>query len=370
MTAAVAFRVDASQEIGYGHVTRCLALADALAELGFSSKFILRKHSNWAVEIIRRHGHTATLLTACLNSGKEDIESGRAHGHWLDMPCKEDARQTLQALAADPVGCVVIDHYGLDYRWEGFIRQATGAVIAVIDGLADRKHDCDLLLDPTYCEEGARRWDGLVPRETRLLVGPRYALLRPEFAEALSLRRARSGEIRRILIAFGGSDPSNATSVALEAVFLLGRGDLPIDVVVGGDNPKAAEIRERCARHGCARFHFDTTEMAKLMAEADVAIGGGGTMMWERLFLGLPAIVVSIAPNQVALSERVAETGAVLYLGPVEKTNPSQIMQALAVLVGAPERVRRMSERGRIILGNTATTGTVTVAREISNVVH
>ena len=106
--------------------------------------------------------------------------------------------------------------------------------IMAIDDLADRAHDCDLLLDQNLQEPG--RYAGLVPDDCHILIGPRYALLRPQFAaerQRLRPREGKAGASARLLR--WRQTPGGETLKALEAIRLLGRPDLAVDVVIGQD---------------------------------------------------------------------------------------------------------------------------------------
>ena len=244
----VAFRVDAFASLGHGHLSRCLTLADALSPLGVEVGFVMRDRSAETAPKIEGRGHGVVLLP----TPPEEDRSGR-----LGVSRETDAAQTIEALAGEGVHAIVVDHYELDARWETRVRDATGAVLGVIDGMADRPHDCELLVDPTFSTDGRRRWDGLVPERATRLTGPRHALLAPSFSEARSRLAPRTGVVRRILVCFGGSDPAGATEFVIEALRDL---EIPLDVVVGGANSRAESIRRRCEEIPEATCRIDTTD--------------------------------------------------------------------------------------------------------------
>lgn len=215
----VAFRADASVGIGSGHVMRCLTLAGELKEAGAQIIFICRECEGNLCDLIEKQGIPVARISGELQS-------------W-----EADAFQSLEALKKyGKADWLVVDHYSLDHRWEAGIRNAAEKIM-VIDDLADRIHDNDLLLDQNLYEDLENRYNGLAPPHCIKLLGPRYALLRPEFRKARASLRKRDGIIRRILVSFGGSDPSNETAKALEAIGLLGKPEIAVDVVVGSSNP-------------------------------------------------------------------------------------------------------------------------------------
>lgn len=208
----------------------------------------------------------------------------------------------------------MVDSYALDHKWEKFLRPHVNKIM-VIDDLANRAHDCDLLLDQNYYRDIEHRYDGLLPLTCRKLLGPEYALLRPEFHQAKKNLRKRDGKIRRILVFFGGSDPSNETKKALQAIKLLNRPEIAVDVVVGAGNPHREEIKQICSEMPNTTYYCQVENMAELMAAADLAIGAGGVTTWERLYLELPTIAIAVAENQVETLEALGEAEMVWYLG-------------------------------------------------------
>ena len=206
------FRADASLAIGTGHVMRCLTLAGALREQGVDCAFVCREHPGHLRDAVERLGFPVTML-----SPAEGAAGPSPYAHWLGASQAQDARDTLQAMAGRQPDWVVVDHYALDAQWESQVRAGCGRLLA-IDDLADRPHDCDLLLDQNL-GRSAQAYAQLCPADCRILAGPAYALLRPEFAawRARSLERRRRPAVRRILVTMGGVDKDNASAVALQA---------------------------------------------------------------------------------------------------------------------------------------------------------
>lgn len=255
---------------------------------------------------------------------------------------------------------LIIDHYGLDRRYEQRIRPHFKKVM-VIDDLADRAHDCDVLLDANLGPERAERHRRLVDPGTRLLLGPQYALLRPEFA-ALRSRVRRDGRIRRLLVSFGGVDPTGETGKTLDALAQLADTGLTATVLAGQSNPQARLLAERCAGMRHVQFAAHSDRMAALMLEADVAIGAGGTSTWERCCLGLPSLVVTVADNQEALTAAAARERAVCWLGAAPEVGADRIREAVLALYRDPAYLRRMSARAmRLVDG----WGAERIAREL-----
>jgi len=341
----VAFRVDASGQIGTGHLMRCLTLAEGLADRDVTSRFVCRHLPESLRILIEKKSHELVQLES---SKGQALVDELAHSHWLGVSQAEDARATLHALADTQWNWLIVDHYGLDARWESLLRQ-TAKNILVIDDIADRCHDCDVLLDQNLYAEMESRYTGKVSPRCQLLLGPRYALLREEFRQQRQQVGLRSGRAKRVLIFFGGVDLDNYTARAIAALANIGRQDLSVDVVIGAQHPHRSEINVACRTHGF-RCHVQTTRMAELMASSEVAIGAGGSASWERCCLGLPTITVSLAANQFDIATALAHAGASLFLGNQEVATQENIQDALLGLFANPQRIGEMSEKAFLLV--------------------
>ena len=336
----VVFRVDASSRIGTGHFMRCLTVADAMKQRGIQ------------IRILSRHlpAHLRAMLAAKehefmpLNSSSiEAISDDLAQSHWLGTSQHVDAQDSVQALSDQTWDWLVVDHYALDARWESALRQ-TAKNILVIDDIANRQHDCDVLLDQNFYTDMNARYTGKVPAHCRLLLGPRYALLREEFRHLREQVTLRTGPVKRVLVFFGGVDASNCTARAIEALANIGGHDLHVDVVIGVQHPFREQIEAECVQYGF-RCHVQTSQMAELMAAADLAIGAAGSTSWERCCLGLPVLLVAIADNQINIAEGLDFLGACIYVG-TAKTAIAPIMQnAILNLLSAQDQLKTLSER-------------------------
>ncbi len=307
-----AIRADASSVIGSGHVMRCKTLADTLRGLGVEVRFICREHAGNLISLLRAANYRTAVLPApaAWRAGSDAVEADYAA--WVGAEQSVDAEQTLEALRDFNPDWLVVDHYGLDATWESLVRPQVGHIFT-IDDLANRHHDCDLLLDQNFFAVMENRYAGLIPHQARQLLGPRFALLRPEFERARATLRKRDGTVRRVLVFFGGVDRTEETGKVLEA--LHNCPDIALDVVVGGANPRADAIEAQCGGEGKVTFHRQVSNMADLMTAADFSFGAGGTSHWERCCLGLPAAVTVVAPNQSDTTRDLAERGVVLMSG-------------------------------------------------------
>ncbi len=332
MALQVIFRTDASRIIGTGHVMRCLTLAGALAKIGADVLFICREHEGHLCDLIEEQGFVVHRLPAPASGFR--AEADPIHAAWLGASWEGDAEQTGAGIKTPDVkpDWLVVDHYALDHRWESALRPLVGHIFA-IDDLADRIHDCDLLLDQNLFADMQTRYAGKVPEDCRLLLGPDYALLQPVYAELHDRIPPREGPIHRILISFGGADRDNLTGRVLAAFLSLSRPDIDVDVVIPGTSPYGPEIQDQAAGHANIHLHSNLPSLAPLMARADLAIGAAGTTSWERLCLGLPALVVTLAENQRPIADGLHRQGLVHWLGHKEGVSEQSIRQALTELI-------------------------------------
>ncbi|MCE5234353.1 MAG: UDP-2,4-diacetamido-2,4,6-trideoxy-beta-L-altropyranose hydrolase [Mizugakiibacter sp.] len=340
----VAFRTDASLAIGSGHLMRCLTLADALRKRGAACTFVCREHPGHRNDLVRARGFALQPLPPpTVSSGLPGAGKPR-HAGWLGADGSEDAAQTIAAIGTARPDWLIVDHYAVDAAWERRLGPHVRRIM-VIDDLADRSHDADLLLDQNL---GRREedYEALVPAGCRLLTGPLYALLRPEFARLreYSLARRRRPGLGHLLIGMGGVDADNATGAVLDA---LHQAALPVDcrvsVVLGSQAPWLAKVREQAARlRQPSEVRVDVADMAELMSESDLAIGAAGTTSWERCCLGLPAIVVVLADNQRSSARALAACGSAQLIGMADDI-AANLPPAFASLTRA-DALARMSQ--------------------------
>jgi UDP-2,4-diacetamido-2,4,6-trideoxy-beta-L-altropyranose hydrolase len=295
---------------------RCLSLADALRECGAQSTFICRPLAGHLLDLIQHRGYTAKSLAPADDAFTPSLD--RFHAKWLGTDWASDAAQTQQALGDQVVDLIVVDHYALDRRWEQTMRPHTRRIMA-IDDLADRPHDCELLLDQNLGRQ-AQDYDGLVSRHTQMLIGPAYALLRAEFPQwrKYSLQRRAHPQLKNLLITMGGVDQSNSTAQVLGALTHCELpSDLNITVVMGPTAPWLAQVQAQAAAMPCpTQVLAGVSNMAQIMAESDLCIGAAGSTSWERCCVGLPAIQLVLASNQKEINVALELAKSVMTVQP------------------------------------------------------
>jgi UDP-2,4-diacetamido-2,4,6-trideoxy-beta-L-altropyranose hydrolase len=282
----ILFVVDAGPAVGGGHVMRSLTLAAALEGQGATCRFA----SPPAVEAVLTAFAPQAVRVAALSMAAGDL---------------------AEALAAERFDAVVFDHYGLagdDHR-----RMSQGKPTLVIDDLADRPLGADLVLDSGPARR-AEDYDGLIPDGARLMLGPQYAPVRPEFAALRETALAWRGEpVGRVLVSLGLTDVDGVTGRVVERLRPK-VSDVGIDIVLGAEAPSLASLAKIARRDTRIVLHVDSPQMAQLTAQADVAIGAAGSSTWERCTVGLPTLMLVLAENQRAAAQTLAEREAALVL--------------------------------------------------------
>lgn len=353
----VAFRADASLAIGSGHVMRCLTLADALKVRGAQCVFLSRDHPGHLHQVVETRGYS--LLNLGGVSALAD-PSTVTYADWLGVDPKRDAIDTQNWLADLAVDWLIVDHYGLDATWEHAMRPVCGQIMAV-DDLANRNHAVDVLLDQNLGKTEAN-YGGLVAATCKLMIGPHYALLRPEFAalRVKSLSRRRDGRLRKLLVTMGGVDLQNATGAVLEALNGWGpSADLEVTVVMGPSAPWRDLVIQQAQ---CLSFPtevlVDVQCIGEMMHDADLAIGAAGGTAWERCCLGLPTLQLVLAENQRPIANALQQAGAARLLEFAELGTSLSV--AMNQLVQDPTQMIRMSSAAANVVDGQ---GTMRVAR-------
>ena len=364
----VVFRVDASLQMGTGHVMRCLTLAEHVKQQGGSCQFICRDHPGNLFDLIRGRGFELTILPREVGKHGLDSEQSGAdinHGGWLACDWKLDAEQTVAAIGNCQPDWLVVDHYALDKAWESVVRPYIG-LLMVIDDLADRFHVSDLLLDQNLGRDPLD-YAHLTPAHSVKLTGPKFALLRPEFASLRgdSLRRRSVSKLSKVLITMGGVDKLNASGKVLRT---LRACELPLDcqisVILGPHSPWRAEVQELAQEMPFdTQVLFNVDDMGQRMADCDLAIGAAGITSWERGCLGLPSLIVILADNQRPGAAALEKLGAAKIVGEVSDIE-LQLPRRVAELLSG-DTIKEMSHSAAEITDGLGATRVVQIMEKV-----
>ncbi|WP_328186503.1 UDP-2,4-diacetamido-2,4,6-trideoxy-beta-L-altropyranose hydrolase [Marinobacter sp. OP 3.4] len=352
----VAFRVDASVQIGTGHVIRCLTLAEDLRRQGYQCLFICRNHEGNLADLIAQKDFEIHLLPSPEQStmpanNEPDLE----HSCWLGVSWQTDAKQTLEVLGYHNIDWLIVDHYALDAQWERLLAEAVGQIM-VIDDLADRDHQCTVLLDQNVLGGDVKqRYEAKVNKGCELLLGPHYALLRPEYEMLARALPERDGKISRVLVFVGGSDPYHLTECYLDTLRSKPFEHLFVDVVIGKNHPSPETVEQLVTNRSKTRLYCGLPSLSALMVRADLMLGAGGATNWERMCLGLNCIVSSVARNQDEINRELGAQDLIQFLGDAESLSMVEVYEAVKFALEHPEYNRVQSNAMRTIVDGRGT---------------
>ena len=318
-------RADASMAIGAGHVMRCLALAQAWQDAGGRAVFATAEAGAAIEQRLRAESCEVVCISA--QPGTE-----------------RDVRETIQLAGEQNADWVVVDGYQFGADYQRSLKAAGCKVLFVDDYGHARQYSADIVLDQNVGADETL-YQKREPH-TRLLLGTRYCLLRREFRAWREWKRDIVKVGRRVLVTMGGSDPENVTGQVIEALSLVKLENLEATIVVGGGNLDFEALQTAPGEKGIT-LRRDVSNMAELMAEADVAISAAGTTCWELCLLGLPALLIDVAENQKAVARELERLGCAIHLGSREEVTAGKIANQLAKLLESPELRRRLSQRSR-----------------------
>lgn len=317
----IIIRTDSSYKIGTGHVVRTVTLAEKLQERGAKLEFICLDEPGNMIGYIEK-------------------KSFKVH----TISNKNDSISVIKNIKPD---LSIVDSYNISLEDENKMREFSGKLMA-IDDLA-RSHNADIILDQNLVDNYEKRYDKKVPDTCIKLFGPAYAILRDEFTLHKKILGKKPYEINKIMVFFGGTDPDNVTMKIIQCLDSK-YSDIEINVVVGSSNPNKDTIKNFCSKRKNFKFHCQIDYMAELMKESDLIIGAGGTTTWERMCIGTPAIVISIADNQEEICAKAAEDNLIFYLGKHTEFSESKFIQTFDSLLRGSNQLLEMAQKGQKIV--------------------
>ena len=336
-------RVDSSIDIGSGHVMRCLVLANSLKKKSSEVYFICREHDGNLIKYIETSGYKVYKLPKNKPIKSHNSSANNNLNNWLGVSQEIDAIECKEIIANLNPDWLIVDHYFIDRQWE-LILKRNNLKIMVIDDLANRKHNCEVLLDQNYYLYPKDRYSNLIPKNCHQLLGPRFSLLREEFVNFRTKKTYSKDKKFHVFIFMGSADKHNQTLKAINSViYLLEKGELiSADVLVGSINIHSVQIELLCKKYSEITFYKSPNNIAELMSKADVSIGAGGSTSIERCYLGLPSLVISLAKNQVETTKALDSIGAICDLGWFESVDEKKIITMIKKLMNSKSFLKSM----------------------------
>lgn len=316
--------------MGIGHAARCAALAAALKTVGCDVRFVVRD-----LGLAYPLADPLVRLPAPVGDVPADDVP---HASWAGVGWQADADETIAALTDDAPDWVVVDHYAFDARWHAAVRASLDCRLVVIDDLADRNLDADILIDHNFATDHRTKYAGRVNADTRILGGPRFALIGTAYAEAA--RYAWRECVESIGVFMGGVDAGGHSAGVLDAIDAAGFSGA-VEIATTSANPHLDTLRARAGQRPKTTLAVDLPDLASFFARHDVQVGAGGGATWERCCIGAPTIAVVVADNQRASIPALATTGVIVA------ATPETLTATIGTLVADGGKRHALGEAGR-----------------------
>lgn len=317
-------RTDSSVKIGTGHVMRCLSLAEELRASGSGVSFVCREYEESLILFIETSGYKVHRLPASISERKE-------------IPL------VLEKLEQDTASSwIVVDHYELGKEWEEAVKSPERKILVIDD--FEREHVCNIALNQNLSTK-SERWNGLLlPKGCVKLLGPEYALLRPKFA-GHKKARVREGKLEKALVFWGGSDIDNLSDMSVLALRAMEKNRPEIDVILGKTNPNKQSFYDKFSGEDGVNIFENVTDMASMMASADIFVGASGSIVWECSRMGLPMLIGVIAENQTDIALSLEAYGSAVNMGKAETLTAKKIGAAISYLQKYPDSLKKISKK-------------------------
>jgi len=326
---SIAFRVDKSELVGSGHFYRSLNIAKVLKKKKINVKFICKKNN----------------LTKDI---KKELKENKINLNEIDYkknPLNEDANQTIKILKKNKTKLLIVDNYNLNYKWESSVKKYVNKLL-VIDDLANRKHNCEILLDQNYVENFANRYKKYINKNCRTFLGPRYVLLNPNFSKIK--KKIKKNKVKNIFIFFSSSFQKKLTGIIYNVFKKKKFKELKINFIVGHSSNKNKLIKK--FKNENYKTYIFKKNIINLMKKSDLAIGAGGSNSWERISLGLPSLAICLSDNQKSICSYLKKKKLIIYLGESKDVNVKKIENEVTKAIRNISKLRKISSSGQTII--------------------
>jgi UDP-2,4-diacetamido-2,4,6-trideoxy-beta-L-altropyranose hydrolase len=328
-----------STGMGIGHVMRCIALGQAWRDAGGRVDFVTRCKNEKLLNRLR----------------KEEFEIWHVGG---------ESEWDLFRVLTEPVQytALILDGYDFDSEYQKRARSYFRPLL-VVDDLANLPfYSADVVLNQnvhavelSYCHDP----------DTRLLLGTRWALIRREFLKWQNWQRQIPPIARRVLVTMGGSDPINFTQKVIDAIRYSGLAkELEVRVVAGAGSVHVNKLMEQASE--TIQICSNVSDMALMMAWADMVVSGAGSTCLEAAFMGLPSLVVILADNQRQIAETLDRSAIAINLGRQEDLTSQSLAVSIADCLRASAFRQQSSRCGRRLVDGKGAAATVRIIQHLS----
>jgi len=322
------FRCDGSTQIGTGHIMRCLSLAEGLKRKHWQCAFVMKDYDARLADKIEEKGFELRLIPK-------------------ESSLKEDLKLTRKYASQWKVSIILTDSYDLDREYLKTLKEDKFFVLSIDDSTQTHFYS-DILLNQNI-HATAREYSERIEPYTKLLLGPKYALLREDFVSSRNAERI-SEKVQKVLVTMGGGDPYNQSLKVLRALENM-KEAFSITVLLGSSFLFHEEI-ENFTRRASKKIKIvhNTNQVARLMKESDLAISASGCTVWELCCLGVPTILLILSENQEPIAQSLQKKGIMKNLGWFNQVNEPYIQQEVSKLSADQKLRKEMADKGQLLL--------------------
>ncbi len=329
---------------------RCLNLAKHLKKSTNNISFICRDHVGNLNDLIINSGFEVLSLPINVNSNINSSDNKNTdYSNLLGVSQKQDALDTISVIGDSHSDMIIVDHYSLDIYWEKALRKYAKKIM-VIDDLANRKHDCDIVLNQNFFLQNSNLYLNKTPKHCVRLLGPKFALLGNEYRLAKQKLSKHRGRVNKVLIYFGSSPDYNLITKVLEIFQNEVLKQIKLDIVIGMNTHEIESIKSFCKIRPNSETHILVPNLSELMCKSNLFIGAGGITTWERICLGLPSIIVTTGKNQEHNSKALDKKGYQQYLGDARLVTETKISNTIMRTLNSPDMLIKQSNLCRALV--------------------
>src|SRR5579885_2950755 len=323
----ILFRVDGTPTSGWESLARCMAYAAALQRRRRPTYFLSQLDPGWLGLALKRAGT-----------------------EWLDADApvgsSEDLRETTQEIRRLKPAAVIVDNPLAAEAYLAELRSA-GTTVVVLDHLAGIRFPARLIINPLLAP-GREAYE--FTTGTQVLLGSRFALVRPEVRRVRPLRAQEPPQPFRAVVALGDDDP-NHQSGELAKMLLNTPRVQRVDVIVRKWHPDLEALQALAANYPeRLEIAVEPAEVSARLTRCHFAVTAGNSMSLEMACVGVPQLVIVQSEPHWPTAQRLEEEGAATCLGWHANVSPATFRGAVADLLGDPLERQAMARCGRKLI--------------------
>ena len=326
----IVFRVDATKNIGLGHLMRCFALAEELVKNKNTCYFISNIDSEKIVEKITKSKIILEKISTSPNSN-------------------QDLNYLIDFSRNKNIKWIVTDHYEIQSEYIKTLKDNNFYVLS-IDDTSQTYYSSDIVVNQNI---GSEKLTFRSDKNIRLLLGPKYVMIRDEILKREKKRY--QDDVKTILVTLGGMAYDTLTIKILRLLKKIIDDNVQIIVIIGPLNRVKSTLKSEVNRLSDSnfRFLFSPRTMLDLYLESDIAISAGGSSCYELSYFGIPNIIITIASNQLNIAKELDKENVSINLGGKEEFSSNIFKENILKLIDDNSLRKKMVENGkRLVDGN------------------